>query len=154
MLHEYFSSPLDFKTVKQRKDYIEPSQAEKKAVAAEKHFTANRINNQNILKEIWIDIFNEKYENALAVLKETAAGDFKNTVKINSDGAELNILKFAEDNSGDVIMRIEETKGEEKPITVMCDEFNAGFKCEINPYEIITFRIDSEGFVEETFVTE
>ena len=36
----------------------------------------------------------------------------------------------------------------------MCDAIDAGFRCEILPYELQTFRVNAEGFVEETPIFE
>ena len=44
--------------------------------------------------------------------------------------------------------------GKEKSLCIMCDALDAGFRCEILPYELQTFRIIKDGFVEETPITE
>ena len=154
MLHETFSSPLDYKTVNQSKSFAAPSKAEAAAVRAEKICTENGKNVQAEIKNIWLDIFSEKYIEAEEKASEFLCEKAENIFTILTDGASIGAVKYAEDGSGDVIIRLEETSGKEKTVTVMCDKLNAGFNCEMYPYEIATYRIDKEGFVEETFIQE
>ena len=63
-------------------------------------------------------------------------------------------MKYAEDGNGDVIFRLRETAGTEKAITVMCDSLEAAFRAEILPYEIQTFRVIKDGYIEETPIGE
>lgn len=155
MLHNTLSSPLDIKSVKLEITEDVVTDAEKAVINAEKATAQNGIDNSEALRDCWIDIFDGNFKKALEKAEEISdSEDVCDMVKINNTDVKVNVFKFAEDKSGDIIIRIEETAGTEKNISVMCDEINAGFRCEIEPYEIATYKVDSEGFVKERFVRE
>lgn len=71
-------------------------------------------------------------------------------VDIDKDNLRLQAFKLCEDNSGDIVMRIAETKGQSfTRAKIMLDTIDAGFYSDFRPLEIKTFRINSEGFVSE-----
>lgn len=74
----------------------------------------------------------------------------KSFLTVSRPNVSLSALKFCEDGSGDVIMRLNETDGKSVRAFVVCDAANAGFYADFGKFEIKTFRINSEGFVKET----
>lgn len=155
MLHRHLSSPLDIKAIKAEKEDNIISDAEKAVINAEKATAQNGIDKTAEIRECWFDIFNGNDNEAIKKANKIADGKCScDIVKINNEDVKVNVFKLSEDGSGDKIIRIEETAGTEKTISVMCDEINAGFRCEIEPYEIATYRIDADGFVKETFIFE
>lgn len=75
-------------------------------------------------------------------------------VKIDVPGVQLVSFKLSEDGTGDTVLRVRETSGRETPVRLICDDIEAAFRFEIMPFETITFRVDKEGFVTETFIQE
>lgn len=149
---ELFTVPLDLKTVKLSNKKHDTDKTEEELIDAEKYFTENNINKCEEIENAWISLSLGDEEAARQIIpQKKSADDF---IKINSEEVKLLSYKFAEDMSADRIIRIAETAGKEKSLTVMCDAINAGFRCEIIPYEMQTFRVDSEGFVKEIFITE
>lgn len=155
LLHNTLSSPLDLKSVKRENTEEVLNKAEKDIILAEKVSAQAGKDKSEEIRECWFDIFEGKLEAACEKAKKIAEGkDFRNTVKISSDDVKLSVFKSAEDKSGDTVIRITETAGTGKCISVICDEIDAGFRCEIEPYETTTYRIDKNGFVRETFIYE
>ena len=149
-----FSVPMDVKTVKLSYKESCPTDEEKMLVEAEKISVQSGEKNEEKIKELWLEIFlgnSVKNEAEKIINGRKICEDF---LTINSDGAKLISMKYAEDGSDNVVIRIRETEGKEKTLFVMCDALEAGFRCEINPYELITFRIIEEGFVQEIFLGE
>ena len=149
----YFT-PLQIKTVRPEYKKSELAEDEKLLVEAEKISVQNKENLTEEIENLWIEKFlgNDVTEEAKKLIGgEKANEDF---IKIDSDEVELCEMKYAEDDSGDVVIRIMETAGREKSLFVMCDALNAGFRCEILPSERQTFRIDKDGFVTEIFIVE
>ena len=151
---EKFSVPLDLKTVRLPFEASVPTEDEKLLVEAEKIAVQNGEKLNEKIENLWIEIFlggsiKNEAEEIIGLRKND-----ENFLTINSDEAKLVSMKYAEDESGDVIVRIKETAGKEKTIFVMCDRLDAGFRCEILPYELQTFRIDRDGFVKEIFICE
>lgn len=66
-------------------------------------------------------------------------------IDINKDNIIMTAFKFCEDGSGDVIIRLYETRGVETRVNIMCDMLEAGFKADFLPHEIRTFRIAADG---------
>lgn len=155
MLHRSLSMPLALRKAKVEvtDDFV--TDAEKAVLAAEKISAQSFEDKSEEIRECWFDIFAGNEDEAAKKAAEIADGrECADIVKINKSGVEVSVFKFAEDKSGDKVIRLKETAGEEKNISVMCDEINAGFRCEIDPYEIATYRIDAEGFVREKFIFE
>ena len=74
----------------------------------------------------------------------------KSFISVDKPNITLSALKFCEDGSGDIIMRLRETGGNPVKAAIVCDILDAGFYADFGKNEIKTFRIDSEGNVTET----
>lgn len=151
-----YQTDLDLKSVKQPVYTGEATAAEKLLLEAEAICVQEGRKNQDEIQNCWIALFMGDDDVATSVA-ETIIGDSKvdyDFIKFNSDEVKVVELKYTEDLSGDVVIRIKETAGKEKALTVMCDAIDAGFRCEILPYELQTFRVNAEGFVEETPIFE
>lgn len=155
LLHKTLSSPLSLKSVKKGRTEDKLTEAEKALILAEKASAQSCIDKSAEIRECWFDIFSGEDEKVAEKAEKIADGKCAcDIVKINNADVKVNVFKFAEDGSGSKVIRIEETAGTEKSISVMCDEIDAGFRCEIEPYEIATYKIDTEGFVREPFIFE
>lgn len=155
LLHNTFSTPLDLKSVKLAKENDILSDAEKAVIKAEKASAQHGIDKAAEIRECWLDIFSGNDSEAIEKAEKIADGKCAcDIVKINNNDVRVNVFKFSEDGSGKKVIRIEETSGTGKSISVMCDEIDAGFRCEIEPFEIATYKIDAEGFVREVFLYE
>ncbi len=108
------------------------------------------------IENAWIALFMGDEDEAKVTATEIIADGEISTdfIKIDSEDVKILDVKYAEDMSGDVVVRIEETAGREQSLCIMCDSLDAGFRCEILPYELQTFRIIKDGFVEETPIGE
>ncbi|MBO5422069.1 MAG: hypothetical protein J6A67_09060 [Clostridia bacterium] len=151
-----FQNELDLGNVKQPVYTGEATEAEKLLLKAERICVQEGKKAQEEIQNCWISLFMGEDEVATDVA-ETIIGDAEineDFIKINSDEVKVVSMKYAEDLSDDVVIRIKETAGKEKAITVMCDAIDAGFRAEILPYELQTFRVNAEGFVEETPISE
>lgn len=150
-----FDSWLDLEAVKLPTEKAEVTQMEKLLVDAEKISAYLGENRCDEIREGWFSLFAGDEKSAKKTAEKIIASRIfdSNFLKM-SGGINLVTYKFAEDMSGDKIIRIKETDGKEKSATVMCNAIGAGFRCEIMPYEMQTFRIDNEGFVKETLLTE
>ncbi len=151
-----YQTDLDLKSVKQPVYTGEATEAEKLLLEAEAICVQEGRNNQDEIQNCWSALFMGDDDVATSVA-ETIIGESKvdyDFIKFNSDEVKVYAIKYAEDLSGDVVIRIKETAGKEKALTVMCDAIDAGFRCEILPYELQTFRVNAEGFVEETPIFE
>ena len=151
-----YQTDLDLKSVKQPVYTGEVTAAEKLLIEAEAICVQEGRNNQEEIQNCWISLFMGDDDVATDVA-ETIIGDSKvdyDYIKFNTDEVKVVELKYTEDATGDVIIRLKETAGREKAITIMCDALDAGFRAEILPYELQTFRIIKDGFVEETPIFE
>ena len=151
-----YQTDLDLKSVKQPVYTGEATAAEKLLLEAEAICVQEGRNNQEEIQNCWISLFMGDDDVATDVA-ETIIGDSKvdyDYIKFNTDEVKVVELKYTEDATGDVIIRLKETAGKEKAITIMCDALDAGFRAEILPYELQTFRIIKDGFVEETPIFE
>lgn len=149
-----FSLPMELREAALPYEKSEPSEDEKLLLEAEKIAVQNGEKTEEKIRDLWFEIFlgNSVKDEAEKLINDRAFD--KDFVKINSESVELICVKYAEDNSGDVVIRIKETAGEEQTLFVMCDSIDAGFRTEINPYEVLTFRIVDEGFAKEIFIAE
>lgn len=151
-----FQNDLDLKSVKQPVYAGEATDAEKAVLKAERICVQEGKKSEEEIQNCWISLFMGEDEVAVDIA-ETIIGEAEideDFIKFNSDEVKVLAIKYTEDLSGDVVIRIKETAGKEKALTVMCDAIDAGFRSEILPYEIQTFRVDKEGFVEETPIFE
>lgn len=71
-------------------------------------------------------------------------------LRVGADNVVLQAMKFCEDGSNDIVVRLYETAGRETHTSVMCAEPYFGFYADFGPHEIKTFRIDPSGSVLET----
>ena len=151
-----FQSELDLKSVKPSVYAGKAAKAEKLLEKADRICVENGINKNEDIRKCWTSVLMGENEVA-ADVAEKIIGDNEidaDFIKLNTNDVEVVSVKYAEDGSGDVIFRLRETAGKEKAITVMCDALEAGFRAEIIPYEIQTFRIIKDGYVEETPIGE
>lgn len=153
----YFQNELDLKSVQQPAYVGVATEAEQLLLKAERICVQEGRNDaQDEIMNCWISLFMGEDDVATDVA-ETIIGDGEidaSFISINTDEVKIVSIKYAEDLSNDVVIRIKETAGKEKAITVMCDAIDAGFRAEILPYELQTFRVNAEGFVEETPISE
>lgn len=149
----YFT-PIQAETVRGDIGTAELAEDEKLLIEAEIISVQNGEDRTAEIKKLWTEIFlgNSVKNEAEEIIGGRKADD--DFIKFDSDEVALTEMKYAEDGSGEVIIRIRETAGKEKTLFVMCDKLKAGFRCEILPYELQSFRIDSEGFVTEIFIAE
>ncbi len=131
---------------------------EKALLNAEFATASNGINKNEAIKNAWISLFEGDTDNAEKIAKDAADGIKRNDefIKVSGDGVVISELKFAEDNSGDMIVRTRETKGKEKGGYILCPSLKAGFRFEIQPWEIHSFRISGNGtgIATEIFICE
>lgn len=149
-----FSLPMELRETELPYKKSELTEDEKLLLEAEKIAVQNGEKSEEKIRELWFEIFlgnSVKDEAEKLINGRKSDSDF---VKINSDTVELIAVKFAEDGSGDVVIRIKETAGKEQSLFIMCDSIDAGFRTEINPYETLTFRVIEDGFVKEIFIAE
>lgn len=146
----FFDSHLELETVMLPAGNIVPEGFEKALVEAEKSFAIAGADKTAEIRNAWIaylDGENTDIPNACEV---------ENDFKLHGDGVVLTEVKLAEDGSGDTVIRVAETKGKEQSAYIMCDRLNAGFRFEIMPYEMPTFRIpkDKDGYSKEIYICE
>ncbi|MBR3835608.1 MAG: hypothetical protein IKJ69_02315 [Clostridia bacterium] len=151
-----FQNELDLKSVKQPVYSDKATEAEALLEKADRICVQEGRNENEDIQNCWISLFLGEDDVAKEVA-ERIIGDSvidEAFIRLNTDEVEVISVKYAEEDNGDVIFRLRETAGKEKAITVMCDALDAGFRAEILPYEIQTFRIIKDGFVEETPIGE
>lgn len=151
-----FQNELDLKSVTPPVYSDTATEAEKLLEKADRICVQEGRNENEDIQNCWILLFLGE-EDAAQDVAETIIGDGEidaDFIKLSTDEVEVVSVKYAEEDNGDVVFRLMETAGKEKAITVMCDALDAGFRAEILPYEIQTFRIIKDGFVEETPIGE
>lgn len=151
-----YQGDLDFKSVKQPVYSGEATEAEKLLEKAERICVQEGRKENEDIQNCWISLFLGE-EDTAADVAEKIIGDSEideDFIKFNSEDVKILSVKYAEDGSDDVVIRIQETAGKEKALWIMCDALDAGFRAEILPYELQTFRIIEDGFVEETLIGE
>ncbi|MBP3445791.1 MAG: hypothetical protein J6K64_00775 [Clostridia bacterium] len=151
-----FQNELDLRSVKQPVYAGEATEAEKLLEKADRICVQDGRNESADIRSCWTSLLLGE-EDVAADVAEKIIGDGEidaDFIRLNTDEVEVISVKYAEEGNGDVIFRLRETAGKEKAITVMCDAIDAGFRAEILPYEIQTFRIIEDGFVEETPIWE
>ncbi len=154
MHHRMMSNPLDLKAVELEKAETPLSEAEKAVLVAEKASAQAGENKAEEIKNCWFMIFDGRDCCATKKAKEIFDGsECADIVKVNNDAVKVSVYKFSEDESS-MVIRLKETAGKDAQISVMCDEIDAGFRCEIGPFETATYKIDKEGYVKETFLYE
>ncbi len=151
-----FQAELDLKSAAQPVCEDETTEIEKLLLKAERLCVERGKEENEKIKNAWIALFTGNEAAAKELAEEIIGGGEIDTdfIKIDSDDVEIVSVKFAEDMSGDVVIRLLESAGKEHSLCVLCDSLDAGFRCEILPYELQTFRIIKDGFVEETGIDE
>ena len=153
-----FDGHLDLETIFLSVGNIKPEGLEKNLVDAEKYSAINGDDKTVEIRKAWTAYFNGKTDLAKEIANEITDSNLpdESGFKLHGDGVILTEIKLAEDGSGDTIIRVAETKGKEQSAYIMCDCLNAGFRFEIMPYEMPTFRIpkDSNGYSKEIFICE
>lgn len=156
----------DFPVIKPENEKVSPIREEEAEIlSAEAYDTAaailcGRTANTETFKEEWLNlisdgVISENVKNLEAEAKTAIGKDLKDIFRFGSDNIELTALKKCEDGSGDVVLRINETKGmDEVHSFVMSDIFEMGFRFDIKAYETKTFRVDPDGMVRETNFAE
>lgn len=147
---------LELQSKFQNAEITEPTEAEKLLVEAEKISVAAGEDERAQIREAWLDLFGGEEKTAKETAQKIIGGREFDTdfIRIDSDEVELEEIKLAEDGSGDTVVRVREKCGSEKTLFVVADKLGAGFRCEIIPHEIQTFRINSQGYVTETQINE
>ena len=166
MLGELSESLTDFPVIKPENEKVSLIREEETVLLeAEKYDTAAAIlcgkqANTEIFKGEWLKLISDGVigEDAGKLLDDakTALGkDVNELFRFGSDNIELTALKMCDDGSGDVVLRINETKGLDGVHSfVMSDIFDMGFRFDIDAYETKTFRVNPEGMVRETNFAE
>lgn len=154
---ETFDSHLHISTDFLPKGDINCSGIEKLLIDAEKSTTLCGVNARDKVKAAWLSYLGGDCEAAETLAnKITADNDYTAfDFQVHGDGIEITEIKFAE-NSNDIVIRVAEKDGKEKSAYIMCNKLNAGFRFEILPYEIQTFKIlnDGKGYVKEIYICE
>lgn len=166
MIEKLSNSLQDFPVIKPENEKIFPIREEEQVIlSAEAYDTAaallcGRTANTETLKEEWLKLISDGVisENAKKLEAEAKAvlgKDINNIFRFGSDNIELTALKMCEDGSGDVVLRINETKGiGEVHSFIMSDIFDMGFRFDIKAYETKTLRVNPDGMVRETNFAE
>lgn len=152
---EFYAKPLDVK-VKSFSFSVPEDETEEMVLTAEKVAVQEKENTLEEIQNCWIQLFLHNAAAAAELAKEIIAGRSFDPNFIKTDAADIQLIavKSAEDGSGDTVIRVKETAGKEKTVNLICDPVNAGFRFQAEPYELQTFRADSEGFVTEVLITE
>lgn len=155
---EFFDAHLELKTVFLPAGIIKPEGIEKALVDAEKFASINGEDKTDKIREAWLAYFDGDLEAAREIADDITYGSSpnENDFKLSDDSVLLTEVKLAEDGSGDTIIRVAETSGKEQSAYIMCDRLDAGFRFEIMPYEMPTFRIPkgSDGYSKEIYICE
>lgn len=154
-----FSTELNIDTLLLPAPYGNIGETEQKLLKAEKQSVLENRDCTSEIRSAWISLFagdTDTSEKAADAISKCASANMNDFISLSEKGVDISELKFAEDKSGDVIIRVRETEGKEKGAYIMCDKMNAGFRFEIMPHEIQTFRIksDGSGIVTEIYICE
>lgn len=154
----FFGAHLDLKTVFLPAGSIKPDGIEKALIDAEKFAAINSEDKTAEIKAAWLAYFDGDLEAAREIADGITGGSApdENDFKLSDAGITVAEIKLAEDGSGDTVIRVAETKGKEHSAYIMCDRLDAGFRFEIMPYEMPTFRIpkNSDGYSKEIYICE
>lgn len=146
----FFDSHLELETVALPAGGIAPNGFEKSLIEAEKNSAIVGDDKTAEIRNAWISYLDGDETD----IPEVSA--VENDFKLHGDGVVLTEVKLAEDGSSDTVIRVAETKGKEQSAYIMCDRLNAGFRFEIMPYEMPTFRIPKgkDGYSKEIYICE
>lgn len=166
MMGKLSESLVDFPVIKPENEKVSLIRDEEAVLLeAEKYDTAaallcGKTANTEAFKSEWLGLISDGVisDNITDLLDDakTALGKNINDIfRFGSDNIELTALKMCEDGSGDVVLRINETKGlDEVHSFIMSDIYEMGFRFDINAYETKTFRVTPDGMVRETNFAE
>ena len=154
----FFESHLDLETVTLPMCNIKPEGFEKDLVDAEMLSAINGDDKTDKIREAWIAYFDGESEKAREIADSISGGKAPDIGKIelHGDGVVLTEVKLSEDGSGDTVVRVAEICGKEQSAYIMYNRLNSGFRFEIMPYEMPTFRItsDGSGYAKEIYICE
>lgn len=154
----FFEAHLDLKTVFLPAGSIKPDGIEKALIDAEKFAAINGEDKTAEIKAAWLAYFDGDLEAAREIADGIMGGSApeENDFKLSDAGITITEIKLAEDGSGDTVIRVAETNGKEQSAYIMCNRLNSGFRFEIMPYEMPTFRIanDGNGYAKEIYICE
>lgn len=166
MIAKLGESLIDFPVIKPENEKVSLIREEENTLLeAEKYDTAvallcGKTANTELFKGEWLNLISDGVvsDDVKKILDDakTALGkDAEDLFRFGSDNIELTALKMCEDGSGDVVLRINETKGLDGVHSfIMSDIFDMGFRFDIDAYETKTFRVNPEGMVRETNFAE
>lgn len=166
MIAKLGESLIDFPVINPENEKVSLIREEENVLLeAEKYDTAaallcGKTANTELFKGEWLNLISDGViGNDIAKLlddaKATLGKDVNELFRFGSDNIELTALKMCEDGSGDVVLRINETKGLDGVHSfVMSDIFDMGFRFDIDACETKTFRVNPEGMVRETNFAE
>lgn len=155
---KFFNAQLDLEITALPCGSVKPEGVEKALVDAEKLAAISGKDETGRIKEAWIAYFNGDCDTAKKIADSITEGSAPNEsdFKLCACGAVLTEIKLAEDGSGDTVIRVAETSGKEQSAYIICDRLEAGFRFELMPYEMPTFRIpkNSGGYSNEIYICE
>ncbi len=166
MLDKMSESLIDFPVIKPENEKVSLIREEEATLLdAEKYDTAAAIlcgkqANTEAFKGEWLNLISDGVvsDDAKKILDDAKAvlgKDINDLFRFGSDNIEITAFKMCEDGSGDVVLRINETKGENGVHSfIMSDIYEMGFRFDIDAYETKTFRVNPEGMVRETNFAE
>ena len=154
----FFDSHLELETVVLPAGDIVPTGLEKSLIDAEKAAATTGTDKTAEIRASWVAHFigdNTKAGETITDIETSSARDGMDFI-LHGDGVVLTEVKRAEDGSGDVVIRVAETNGREQTAYILCSKLGAGFRFEIMPYEMPTFRIenDGNGYAKEIYICE
>ena len=154
----FFDSHLELETVVLPASDIVPTGLEKSLVDAEKTAATTGADKTAEIRASWIAHFDGNNTKAGETITDIETNDTRDGMDfiLHGDGVVLTEVKRAEDGSGDVVIRVAETNGREQSAYILCSKLGAGFRFEIMPYEMPTFRIenDGNGYAKEIYICE
>ena len=166
MTEKLCQTPVDYAVIKPENEKVFPIRDEEaKLLEAEAYNTAAAVltgaaAETAFFKDQWLNLITDGTVSAdadaiCAAAKAALGKDLKDIFRLGSDNIEITALKMCEDGSGDVVLRVNETKGlDEVHSFIMSDIFDMGFRFDIAAYETKTFRVNADGMVRETNFAE
>lgn len=146
---EKFSLPMNIITQVLPKESNIINETEKALSEYEIFSTLNNKDTNSETEELW-----KKYFEGNAITLPAYSINEDAHINILNDNISIDSFKFTSDGSKEYVIRLRENLGKDGQIYVVCDKLDFGFKCEMTPFKTSTFRIDKDGFVTETFITE
>lgn len=166
MLGKLSESLIDFPVIKPENEKVSLIREEETVLLdAEKYDTAvailcGKTANTELFKGEWLNLISDGVvsDDVKKILDDAKAAlgkDVNDLFRFGSDNIEITAFKMCEDGSGDVVLRINETKGENGVHSfIMSDIYEMGFRFDIDAYETKTFRVNPEGMARETNFAE